>query len=463
MYKVLPNIIIEISEDGLVGYISIIENSQEEQPDEILNVDQIVDKVKEIIKYGLDEKRLRELLTSNSKVYKETIARGVMPINGEDGYIKYYFDIEKEIKPQILEDGTVDYKELDAINTVTAGEVLAELIPPREGKDGIKVTGDIIPYKKGKSPLLKYGKNVRLLNNDKTLVAEKDGLVALKGDKVIVLDVLRVDNVDNTIGNIRFDGSVMVRENVLSGFKVIANGDVQVNGVVEGGYIENTGDVIIKQGIQGYNRLTVQTKGNLSTKFIENSVIKADKDITAESIMHSQVSCKQNLTLVGKKGLIVGGICRAGKEIKAKTVGSLMSTNTILEVGIDPETKEKYIATVEQMKACQYDLDKIEKMVTFLEKMKKSNRLDKEKMLVYAKLLKTRESLMNKYDELKDIYLRLKDEVKDTSQGRIIVTDIVYPGVKLVIGNCSMVVRNEIRNSMFYVEDGEIRIAPYWE
>ena len=463
MYKVLPNIIIEISEDGLVGYISIIENSQEEQPDEILNVDQIVDKVKEIIKYGLDEKRLRELLTSNSKVYKETIARGVMPINGEDGYIKYYFDIEKEIKPKILEDGTVDYKELDAINTVTAGEVLAELIPPREGKDGIKVTGDIIPYKKGKSPLLKYGKNVRLLNNDKTLVAEKDGLVALKGDKVIVLDVLRVDNVDNTIGNIRFDGSVMVRENVLSGFKVIANGDVQVNGVVEGGYIENTGDVIIKQGIQGYNRVTVQTKGNLSTKFIENSVIKADKDITAESIMHSQVSCKQNLTLVGKKGLIVGGICRAGKEIKAKTVGSLMSTNTILEVGIDPETKEKYIATVEQMKACQYDLDKIEKMVTFLEKMKKSNRLDKEKMLVYAKLLKTRESLMNKYDELKDIYLRLKDEVKDTSQGRIIVTDIVYPGVKLVIGNCSMVVRNEIRNSMFYVEDGEIRIAPYWE
>ena len=386
-----------------------------------------------------------------------------MPIKGEDGYIKYYFDIEKEIKPKILEDGTVDYKELDAINTVTAGEVLAELIPPREGKDGIKVTGDIIPYKKGKSPLLKYGKNVRLLNNDKTLVAEKDGLVALKGDKVIVLDVLRVDNVDNTIGNIRFDGSVMVRENVLSGFKVIANGDVQVNGVVEGGYIENTGDVIIKQGIQGYNRLTVQTKGNLSTKFIENSVIKADKDITAESIMHSQVSCKQNLTLVGKKGLIVGGICRAGKEIKAKTVGSLMSTNTILEVGIDPETKEKYIATVEQMKACQYDLDKIEKMVTFLEKMKKSNRLDKEKMLVYAKLLKTRESLMNKYDELKDIYLRLKDEVKDTSQGRIIVTDIVYPGVKLVIGNCSMVVRNEIRNSMFYVEDGEIRIAPYWE
>ena len=463
MYKVLPNIIIEISEDGLVGYISIIENSQEEQPDEILNVDQIVDKVKEIIKYGLDEKRLRELLTSNSKVYKETIARGVMPINGEDGYIKYYFDIEKEIKPKILEDGTVDYKELDAINTVTAGEVLAELIPPREGKDGIKVTGDIIPYKKGKSPLLKYGKNVRLLNNDKTLVAEKDGLVALKGDKVIVLDVLRVDNVDNTIGNIRFDGSVMVRENVLSGFKVIANGDVQVNGVVEGGYIENIGDIISKQGIQGYNRLTVQTKGNLSTKFIENSVIKADKDITAESIMHSQVSCKQNLTLVGKKGLIVGGICRAGKEIKAKTVGSLMSTNTILEVGIDPETKEKYIATVEQMKACQYDLDKIEKMVTFFEKMKKSNRLDKEKMPVYAKLLKTRESLMNKYDELKDIYLRLKDEVKDTSQGRIIVTDIVYPGVKLVIGNCSMVVRNEIRNSMFYVEDGEIRIAPYWE
>ena len=59
--------------------------------------------------------------------------------------------------------------------------------------------------------------------------------------------MLKVENVDNNVGNIRFDGTVLVRGNILNGFKVEADGDVQVNGVVEGGYIENTGNVIVKK------------------------------------------------------------------------------------------------------------------------------------------------------------------------------------------------------------------------
>ena len=39
--------------------------------------------------------------------------------------------------------------------------------------------------------------------------------------------------------------------------------------------------------------------------------------------MHSQVLVKENINFIGKRGLIVGGICRAGKEIKAKNIGSI--------------------------------------------------------------------------------------------------------------------------------------------
>lgn len=463
MYKISSNIIIEISSDGLEGYITITDKSQEDESDIIQNIDEIIEKVKEIIKYGLDEGKLRNLLTTKSPTYRECIARGLSPVDGKDGYIKYNFDFNKKVKPKILEDGTVDYKELDIINNVTAGEVLAELIPPIEGKNGTKVTGDIIPYKEGKLPLLKYGKNVRLLDNGKALVAEKNGLVTLINDKVVVLDVLKIDNVDNRTGNIRFDGSVIVRENVLSGFTVVADGDVQVNGVVEGGYIENTGDVVIKKGIQGYNRLTVRTQGSLSTKFIENSVIEAGKSITAESIMHSQVSCKESLTVIGRKGLIVGGVCRAGKEIRAKTVGSIMSANTVLEVGIDPEIKDKITKIEKQIKECEINLIKLERTKNFLEKMKQSNRLDSKKEVLYVRLLKTRNGLRAKYNELKEKYASLEREAKHASKGRIIVTNIVYPGVKIIIGNSSMVVRKEIKKSMFYEEEGEIKVVPYWE
>jgi len=464
MYKISPNIIVEISSNGLEGYITITDTViGENKLNEKLTVDETIEKIKEIIKYGLDEEKLRDILTSNAQPYKMCIARGVSPIDGEDGYIKYNFDLEKKIKPKILEDGTVDYRELDVINNVTAGEVLAEIIPPKEGRPGIRVTGEEIPYKKGKVPLLKYGKNVRMLESGKAIVAEKSGLVTLIDGKVVVLDVLNIDNVDSRVGNIYFDGTVVVRGNVLNGFKVEADGDVQVNGVVEGGYIENTGDVIIKKGIQGYNKLVIQTKGNLSAKFIENSIVSAKNNITAEVIMHSQVSCKESINLIGKKGLIVGGVCRAGKEIKAKNVGSIMSTTTVLEVGLDPEVKDTYERLIKEIEELEDNLNKIEKSIVILERKAKTSGLDRDKQMIYEKLLRSREGLKTKHNELKDEQSIIEKEIKYVSKGRIIVTNIVYPGVKIVIGNSTMIVRNEMKNCLFYQEEGEIKIAPYWE
>ncbi len=78
--------------------------------------------------------------------------------------------------------------------------------------------------KKGKKPLLRYGKNVRLLDNETSLVAEKDGLVELKGGKVIVSEIFEVSNVDSKVGNIYFNGTVIVRENALNGFQIKATG-----------------------------------------------------------------------------------------------------------------------------------------------------------------------------------------------------------------------------------------------
>ena len=98
MHMISPNIILEVSTNGLEGYITINEaNSNEGNSDEVLDLNEIIDKIREIIKYGLDEEKLVSLLTTSGPVYKECIARGVSPIDGKDGYIKYYFDLEKNL------------------------------------------------------------------------------------------------------------------------------------------------------------------------------------------------------------------------------------------------------------------------------------------------------------------------------------------------------------------------------
>lgn len=57
--------------------------------------------------------------------------------------------------------------------------------------------------------------------------------------------------------------------------------------------------------------------------------------------MHSKLFAGENITVNEKKGLLVGGIARAGKKIEANIVGSSLATLTYLEAGVDPELKNK--------------------------------------------------------------------------------------------------------------------------
>lgn len=334
-------------------------------------------------------------------------------------------------------------------------------ILPKEGKHGYKVTGELIPYKRGKKFPLRYGKNVRLLDNGVSLVAGKDGLVELKDGRVIVFDLFEVPNVDSKVGNVYFNGTVLVRGNALNGFQIKADGDVEVKGVVEGAYIENTGDVIVKQGIQGYNKLTVKTRGNITTKFVENSIMEAGRNITAEAIMHSKIISKQNIIVIGKKGLIVGGICRASKEIRAKTIGSTMATTTILEVGTDPDIKQKSKDLKSSIDEIQDNLNKVIKSLNLLDNLKKANILDDKKADMYIKLLRTKNNLVEELDSLRKQLDAIKEDKENLFKSRIKVSDTIYPGVKIIMGNSTYFVRDEMKRCTFYRDEGNIKVGPY--
>lgn len=470
MYKISPNILLEVSRDGMNGYITLLNDEKigdlESKRDnnhlsKEKSMDQIIKEIKSIFKIGLKKDELKNILLNEYYNEKICIAEGIPPIDGKDGYIKYHFDLEKKLTPKVLEDGTVDYRELNIINNVNKGDLLAETIPPKEGQQGYRVTGEEIPYKKGKKPPLKYGKNVQLLDNETSLVAEKDGLVELRDGRVIVSDIFEVSNIDSKVGNIYFNGTVVVRENALNGFQIKATGGVEIKGVLEGAYIENAGDVIVRKGIQGYNRLAVKTKGSITTRFVENAKIESDRNITAEAIMHSIVVSKENIVVVGKKGLIVGGICRAGKEIRAKTIGSTMATTTILEVGVDPKIKQESEKLKETIDNVKDNLNKVVKSLKLVDNLREIGRLDNKKADVYIKLLKTKNSLMEELNCLEKKLEITKENIKSSSKGRVKVADIIYPGVRIIIGNSTYFVRDEMKRCTFYRDEGSIKVGPY--
>lgn len=457
MSKVLEGILLETSKDGIEGYITLkyVENQEKQQ------IEDIIKEVKEIFKFGLNEDRLKQILLNEYYDEKICIAEGILPINGEDGYIRYHFDIEKDIKPKILENGNVDYKELDTINNVKKGDLLAELVPPGKGEHGHKVTGEPIFCKRGKKSFFKYGKNIKLVKDGTVLIADKNGLVELKNGKIIVLEVFEVPNLDSNSGNIYFTGTVLVKKNALNGFQIKADGDVEINGLIEGAYIENSGDVIVKQGIRGYNKLAVKTDGNITTKFVESAIMEAGESIIAEAIMHSHVESRGSITVIGKKGLIVGGVCKARNEIIAKTIGSTMATSTILEVGIDHKMKEENDNLKDLIDTTENNLNKVIKSLQLLDNLKKIGQLDEEKVKLYIKLLKSKKNLVSQIDILKGKQEIKKEASARLTNGKIKVSDTIYPGVKISIGNSNYFVRDEMTRCTFYRDKGEIKVGPY--
>ncbi|SHE32469.1 hypothetical protein SAMN02745784_00358 [Tissierella praeacuta DSM 18095] len=459
MYNIGDNIILEISKDGLYGYITLLKDENEIEVD--LDVKDVLDKVRQYIKYGLNESLLISFLKNKIAGEKLCIAEGKQPVSGKDGSIKYHFDLEKPLLPKLNDDGTVDYKELDSINTTKEDDILAEIIPPTEGEEGIKINGDIIPYVKGRTPKFKYGKNVKVSSDGMFLQSEINGLIEFKNGKISVSELLVVENIDGSTGNIRFEGNVIVNKDVLNGFTLLTGGSVEVKGAIEGGLIQSEGDVLIRQGIQGYNRLTINTKGNLSTKFIENSVVNVGANITAEAIMHSEVSSRSNILVLGKKGLIVGGICRARYEIRARVIGSTMATTTVLEVGIDTYIKQRYDEIDEKFKVSKENLEKINQSLKVLEVLKRANKLDIKKQELYNELSKAQLSLTLEISKMDRELEELRNQMNTLSRGQIKVADIIYPGVKIIIGNSFMYIRDEMKRCTFYKEDGDIRIGPY--
>ncbi|MCK9216535.1 MAG: FapA family protein [Firmicutes bacterium] len=414
------------------------------------------------IKYGLINDTINSIV--NNKVYsqKKMIAIGTPPINGKDAVLDYHFDISVEKKVSISEDGKVDFRELSLIKNINEDQLLVTMIPPTEGVVGYNVHNEEVKAKDGKKLNLPKGKNVKATEDGLGLVSTSKGEVKLIDNKVHVLPIYEVPaNVDNSTGNIRFYGKVIVRGNVITGFSIDADEDIEVYGVVEGAYIKAGGNIILHRGMQGMNKGELQCGGDLIAKFIENSKVYAKGNIEAEAIMHSIVYCGKRMEVKGRKGLLVGGDIKACEEIKAKVIGSPMATSTNLEVGTNPEIRTKYDSLKNEQEITKENYQRLSQAVDLLTKYSKKAELPDDKRVLLNKSivmkLQTKERIKNLRTEIKD----LESYIEDISNGKIKVEQLVYPGTKITIGSNSLYIKDQVQYATFYRYGGEVKIGSY--
>lgn len=409
------------------------------------------------IVFGIDDEAIRVGVESLNPF---VAAKGKPPKNGENARIERHFDLGVKGRPKVDQYDRVDFKDMNLFVLAKKGDILAVRIPQTEGEAGRDVYGMEVPAKNGKPIPVPQGKNTEI-SGENELIASIDGQIVDSGKKIDIDPHLLIQgSVGVGTGNIDFAGSVEIKGNVEAGFVVKATGDVEIGGMVSGGDVEGR-NVYIKGGVNGMNRGKIKAREDVRAAFAENAVIESERDIYIQDVaLHSNISAGKRIFLEDKRGVITGGSMEAGEEIRCKIVGNTAFVVTRMAVGVNPQLQKRYRELCQEYKESKHRLKQITQMLNTLGKIDIS-RLPQERINQINALTRSQFPLAGKIKRDEKEIMAIETEFNMMQNGKIRVSDTVYPGVRISINSVMMNVQSEIKRATLSVKNDRVDIGPY--
>lgn len=411
------------------------------------------------VTYGLDMDMINSIVNDKRYSSKLPVARWTPPVNGMDGTITYLYEREVKSAPVENEHGFVDYKNLGLIRTLHKGDVIANITMPTDGEPGTDVRGRQLRQIVGKKAKFTVGTNTAVTEDGLQIVVNADGNLNYRNGAFHIDQVVTINgDVDASVGNISFVGDVVVKGEVMEGFKISSNANIIVSGNVNGATLEADGDVIIKKGCINSN---VMAHGNITANFCEYSDINCDGDVTSSNFVVCNVYCGGTISTKGNSGGLLGGKYTCLNSVAISNIGTKNYIPTQLTVGDNALLSEEKEAVMKQIEKCSENLEKIILVIDFLKNKKKEKPLppDKEEILGTSRRQKV---LINM--EIGNLKKRI-EEIDISLANRQYLTveckGYIYPGVKIIINDAVFKVEAEyVRTKITLGEDGEIHTAP---
>ncbi len=456
---------VEVSQDKMLGVISFTEP---EHGGKVLAANQIKEKMRLAgIITGLNEELIDNLVNEKKYNHKYLSARGKAPINGKDGTLELLFNTNEEeiasLRPKENDDGSVDFKNLDLIQTIQKDQLLATITLPEVGESGENVLGKEIKPNKGKVFRLPKGKNVYVSEDGLSLFSTIEGQLVYDLNRITISETYIVEgDAGVATGDIDFSGNVIVRGNVESGFTIKAGGNIEVQGFVEEATIIAGKDILLRHGIQGKNHGKLVAGGDIVTKFIQNSIVEAKGCLYTEAIMHSQVEAGDSVIVEVNKGLIAGGTVQATNLISAKIIGSPMSTTTTVKISMALSLQHKYNTAKSELSKKRQQLDQIAKNISYIqEKLAKGEKIPKARIEAVKPMIMLQQQLGGEIGTIQAEFDSLEEMLQGYQEGAIQVRDVMYPGCKVIMGSLIKHIREDVKYAKIHMVDKDIKIDPF--
>jgi uncharacterized protein (DUF342 family) len=439
------------------------------------------------ITFGVVSDNILEKLIVACPVNNIIIAEGIYPIDGHDSVrVSLLPDINRGTPMVNDEDDIVDYRELGDILVVNAGEPLLKLSEPTQGKAGKNVFGEIVEQQPGKNiPLVSNSDSTYVdPENPKQLLSAIAGQPVLTEDGAYVTPILELDSIDLSTGNIRFNGSIIVKNNIESGMKVYAAKDIMVEGSILNSRIECLGDVLVKKGVFGNSVIIANgnvdikqgVQGNpisdvlatssrivasgVLTKFAENVVIEVDNNLVIEKYAMNCKLMAEKIS-VGTKdlsGSIIGGLAWATRFIKVPILGNESGGSvTELRTGVNPQLQS---AIEELLLLLEINEEKQRNVFNTLEYFKEQdltpelqNKIEQLNFIFYE--------LKSEADAYQQEIQMLKAEIKYPDNPKIVISRKINFGVAIQIRKTFWKARKEVTGETIFTLDtfGQIEIS----
>lgn len=389
------------------------------------------------------------------------VATGTPPIAGEDGSVVEHVPREEPLTFKEDEHGRVDYKEQNLFRRIEKGDLICDIIAPKEGTDGIDVKGNVLKAAKGKNAIVPAGESTTITEDGSQLVADCNGYISYVRDKFRVADRLVIhENVDMSVGNQDFLGDIIVYGDVISGFTLKATGNILVKGAIEGAILEAGGNIEIGDGMNGNNFGELHAGGYVRSPFLENVKIFAGEDIFVKSMISCEAHSERDICINEGIGVVIGGTLMAGRSVSAKIIGSKARRKTEIILGVDPEVQEKKAKKKEQLEKTEATRSLLERNLELLKTTAEMGGLTEEQNSVLRQLEEQEALYRVMVEEQQADFEEFKKKVSDYSEC-VLHCNTIFPPATVTIAESTYLVGSVITGSKFYyTKDGEVQIAP---
>lgn len=296
--------------------------------------------------HELIDEAAQTLAACNGAAARLVIARGQPPQHAKPGYVAFEPGYDPEDVKKALEvaaagsaghrpAGSVDHYTRSSFNFVKVGAHVGTVIYPADGCVGRDVFGN--PLNPEGAPAWDFSADDTLKKcDDGSLIARCPGVLEWGEGGLHITDKITIPgDIDFSVGHIEFPGSVTINGGVRDLFKVIAKGDITIEGLIEAATIKAGNDVTIRGGMAAKEKGTLDIGRDGSAKYLNNVAVNVGRDLTVEREL---VNCRVTVgrAFYGPNCGVAGGALAAAGTVVVNTLGSEGGVATDLRLGSIP-------------------------------------------------------------------------------------------------------------------------------